>query len=126
VKKLVAIIFLFIFSFQYFYTVVVNCWFYANRSSITLKYCINKSRPKLKCNGNCYLSKQLKKAEENEEKEAPKQLKKLAETSPCTIATFNYNLQSPSEISIRNPKIEGNYHFTRYTVVFHPPSLSFS
>lgn len=35
------------------------------QTEITEKYCINKDRPEMHCNGQCYLSKQLK-ALENE------------------------------------------------------------
>jgi hypothetical protein len=109
-----------------FYTAVVNAWFYANRSSIAQKSCINKSRPKLKCNGNCYLNKQLKKAEENQENQSPKQFKKIAETSPFTLSAINYTLNSPIDISVLNPKKEDSYHFIPYSVIFHPPSPVFS
>jgi len=30
-----------------------------NVKSITVKYCVNKAKPKLKCNGKCHLKKQL-------------------------------------------------------------------
>jgi hypothetical protein len=33
--------------------------YYANQKVITEKYCINKAKPKLHCNGKCYLSKKL-------------------------------------------------------------------
>lgn len=34
-------------------------YFYANQASIAQKYCINKDKPQLKCNGKCHLAKQL-------------------------------------------------------------------
>lgn len=43
---------------------------------ITEKLCINKNNPNLHCNGKCYLSKQLKKAEENEKKQSKSLLEK--------------------------------------------------
>ncbi len=41
--------------------------FYANRSEIALKYCVNKNRPMLHCNGHCFLMKALKKEEQREQ-----------------------------------------------------------
>lgn len=35
-------------------------YFEVNKEYIIKKYCVNKSAPKLKCNGKCHLSKQLK------------------------------------------------------------------
>lgn len=37
-----------------------------NKEYITNKFCENKSKPKLKCNGKCHLRKQLKEQEKQE------------------------------------------------------------
>ena len=42
--------------------------FYANRAEITARYCVNKARPMLHCDGKCYFAKQLKKQEERQNK----------------------------------------------------------
>jgi autonomous glycyl radical cofactor GrcA len=34
-----------------------------NQAAITQKYCVNKAKPALKCNGKCHLKKQLQQAE---------------------------------------------------------------
>ena len=41
--------------------------FYANRSDIALKYCVNKNKPMLHCNGHCFLIKALKKEQQQEQ-----------------------------------------------------------
>lgn len=38
-----------------------------NIEQITLKYCENKSKPALKCNGKCHLKKQIKEQEKKED-----------------------------------------------------------
>ncbi len=40
-----------------------------NQEEITEKYCINKDKPMMNCNGKCYLSKQLENLELKEEQE---------------------------------------------------------
>jgi hypothetical protein len=45
------------------YGFVWHMHFYANQKAIIAQECINKNRPKMNCNGTCYLAKQLKKAE---------------------------------------------------------------
>jgi len=40
-----------------------------NQDIITEKYCENKDKPMMNCNGKCYLSKQLEKAEQQEQDE---------------------------------------------------------
>lgn len=39
-----------------------------NQARITARYCVNKARPQLKCNGKCHLAKQLRQAEDASEK----------------------------------------------------------
>ena len=47
------------------------CAYYQlNKKMIADKLCINKNKPELHCNGKCYLSKQFKKAEENEKRQS--------------------------------------------------------
>lgn len=40
-----------------------------NQDEITEKYCVNKDKPMMNCNGKCYLSKQLENLELKEEEE---------------------------------------------------------
>ncbi len=41
-----------------------NIWYTVNKTYVAEELCQNKARPELKCNGKCYLAKQLRKAEE--------------------------------------------------------------
>ncbi len=52
--------------------VSLGLWAYyeVNKKMIADKLCVNKNNPSLHCNGKCYLSKQLKKAEENEKRQS--------------------------------------------------------
>jgi len=46
------------------------CAYYQmNKQEIIAKFCVNKNRPMMHCDGQCYLGKQLKKAEENEKRQ---------------------------------------------------------
>ena len=47
------------------------CAYYQlNKKMIADKLCVNKSKPQMHCDGKCFLSKQLKKAEENEKRQS--------------------------------------------------------
>jgi len=47
------------------------CAYYEiNKKEIADKLCVNKNKPMMHCNGQCYLGKQLKKAEENEKRQS--------------------------------------------------------
>ena len=45
---------------------IVQSLFYKNQKAIAEKYCINKNKPKLHCNGKCYLAKKIKVLNESE------------------------------------------------------------
>lgn len=57
----------------------IGAYYHFNKEYITAKLCENKSKPQLHCNGQCYLSKQLKKAEEGESKAHKQMLKEKEE-----------------------------------------------
>ena len=46
------------------------CAYYqVNKKTIAATLCVNKNKPQMHCDGQCYLGKQLKKAEENEKRQ---------------------------------------------------------
>jgi hypothetical protein len=44
--------------------------FTLHQATITARFCVNKARPQLHCDGKCYFAKQLKKQEDRESKSA--------------------------------------------------------
>ena len=53
------------------------CAYYEiNKKMIADKLCVNKSNPQMHCNGKCYLSRQLKKAEESEKRQSKSLIEK--------------------------------------------------
>lgn len=65
-KNTVAIFILIGFFIQTFSGLVIFTDYLLNMESITNRFCENKSKPKLKCNGKCHLTKQLKEQEKKE------------------------------------------------------------
>ena len=68
-QKFAALILIVLLEIQFFYPIVIHTYFHANRKYIASKLCENIDRPQLQCKGKCYLKKQLKKAEEQEQKD---------------------------------------------------------
>ncbi len=66
-------------SFKLFGGFSYNLYFWWNQKQLAKEHCINQNKPKLKCNGKCYLAKQLAKVENDYQKKqrqpAPFQLK---------------------------------------------------
>ena len=50
-----------------------------NRDYIAENLCVNRDKPMLNCNGQCYLAKKLKAAEEKEQKSKSERLEKMPE-----------------------------------------------
>jgi len=61
--------------------------FTLNRATITARFCVNKARPLLHCDGKCYFAKQLKKQEERESKSAGP-LKERLEMLPAALSVW--------------------------------------
>lgn len=62
-------------------------YFHINRQNITEEHCVNKDRPELKCNGQCFFMQAIEKIKEQErERES-------------TIPNFIYQLEIPVFLS---------------------------
>ena len=58
--------------------------FTLHRATITARFCVNKARPQLHCDGKCYFAKKLKQQQERESK-APNSLKERLEMLPLAL-----------------------------------------
>lgn len=73
-----------------------------NKDVITNKFCENKSKPKLKCNGKCHLKKQLKEQEKQEEQSK----NSVKEINEIQLFSVNNQLQLKSPfIALVTPNI---------------------
>lgn len=68
-------------------------YYHINKQYITEKLCVNKSKPSLGCNGHCYLSKQLQKAEDGERKQLNilKEKDEILPLQHTTVVAFTSN-----------------------------------
>ena len=104
-----------------------------NQAELTAKYCVNKAKPMLKCNGKCFLAKQLKKQEEQEKAEFNKKsksqvpkFKKIKEGEVFNdIQAVDYSLAVQNTIN-RKPTISFSveYSFDEISKCFQPPQFS--
>lgn len=93
-----------------------------NKEFITLNYCVNKSKPKLKCNGKCHLKKQLK-AQEKQENRSRSDEKNLDEVQFCMdYANINSHQFAFILISINSEYL--NQKINNISLpIFHPPKV---
>lgn len=101
-----------------------------NQTEITEKYCENKANPMLNCNGQCYLSKQLKKQEEiqafekhqnNKKIPTPKKSKENELFLDYNTLIVTLSLSNFVSASYSNP--EDYYIFDFTASNFHPPQF---
>ena len=69
-KRALSILLAVIIISQMMVNVSIGIYFHLNKEYIAHELCINKSNPAMHCQGHCYLSKQLKKAEQREKQSA--------------------------------------------------------
>ncbi|MFN8323352.1 MAG: hypothetical protein U0T74_11895 [Chitinophagales bacterium] len=89
-KKVISIFLTIVILSQVFVNVGIGVYYHLNKAYISQRLCENRNNPKLHCNGHCYLSKQLKKAEEGEQKQAKNILKEKEE-----LIVSNHQAVSP-------------------------------
>jgi hypothetical protein len=121
-KKFSTIILLTIIILQTFGSFVIQVDYFLNKSYIAKVFCINREKPKMHCNGKCYLAKQLKE-QEQQEQQAPNLKREKFEVQPCYLPTsFAF-----TAIAFTN-NIE--YYYTSKVLtspflrsIFHPPNI---
>lgn len=91
---------------------LVNQWgavayYRVNQDYIAKNLCENRDKPKMNCNGQCYLAKQLKAQEEKESKSANDRLEKL----PEIILAFQEILDSPLVPQHNSFKTQVQFHY---------------
>lgn len=102
-----------------------------NQDLITEKYCENKNRPVMHCDGKCYLAKQFKKLDLEEQKERSQhQLpEKGMKQLEIPFIQPECNLDWSSELLISNNTKENYstattfYNFNYLHACFHPPQM---
>jgi len=97
--------------------------FKINQDFITEAFCINREKPMTTCNGKCYLSKKLKKAEEQEEKQVPISQKERLEVVYYYVkSSFEFLFDTDNFLSKLNRAYINEFHsFLLITDIFHPP-----
>jgi hypothetical protein len=101
--------------------------FYINQREITRLECENKNRPEMKCNGKCYLAKQLKKADEQLNSKKSKSEHSAALMKSLEGSTFLspqlvvFHLPQILSSAKLNTEIITGQSTAHLLAVFHPP-----
>lgn len=130
-KRVIASFLLVLFCAKFLYTVFWLVYFQINQREIIRLSCENKNRPALKCNGKCYLAKQLRKANFDLETRKTKQENQINLLKQ--LSTEGYYLPSPATKAAVVTVVNLDQHSTVpyfalcskgfLTSCFHPPTV---
>lgn len=98
--------------------------FELNHKDIAKNFCVNKSRPKMHCDGKCYFMRKIKEAQENEKKqERAGQKNSYQEGLPVsfTVSTVLFKEEAPSKIS--HPRAITPATIQRSSFILQPPKI---
>ena len=121
-RHITAIIFFAAFLAQTFSRSFVIANYYTNTSKYA-KNCINKTKPKMHCNGKCQM---MKKLQEQEKKDQENPERKSENKNELVLSSKSFFSNLPYKITRFVKKIYPTLHCPKETYrsfeVFHPPS----
>jgi len=106
---------------------VVVGLFNVNRDYIAKSLCENRSKPSKKCNGKCYLRKQLKKVNDAEHGSSDSHTVKIEKTEVVYLLPVAIQFSGSvwhTEPAIQNPVERALTPQSHLQSVFHPPAVS--
>jgi hypothetical protein len=105
----------------------ITAWFEWNRSNIAKQHCENKGKPQMKCNGRCYLKKQIKKLNQNSDAPDKSGNSKASCEDYLVFVIPDYiehNYLNLAGAVLYFGKTVTFYDFLHERLVFHPPRFA--
>lgn len=96
--------------------------FEMNESYIAKELCVNKDKPQMHCNGQCYLMKKLKQAQDKEQKQE-RQSQKVQLQEAIVSTPFTFKRYSFTSVNLRIPLTTG-MPVAQVNSIFHPPQVN--
>ncbi len=123
-RHAVIILLLLSLSFQSLVKLGVIAWYEINKQYVATVLCENKAKPQMKCNGKCYLKKQLAKAEEKSDSKSKN--RQHSETRAEAVDFIITEKVFLSFFTTTAAAIENDYYADTKGIdyspsIFHPP-----
>ncbi|MBP2831876.1 hypothetical protein J8281_06715 [Aquimarina sp. U1-2] len=101
----------------------ISVWvdFLVNNEYIKEILCVNKEKPKLSCNGKCYLMHQLQEQQSEQEQELPQLIHSKFEFAFFSFREIEINSKRILRSKKSFPLILSHYSHLKYWEIFHPP-----
>ena len=131
-RSLFSLLLVALFISKLVYGLIWQVHYELNKAEITARYCENKNRPELHCNGQCYLAKQLQKADSALQAKEQEQQQHL--DLGAKIISEEYFLSNTSthlkiypiseEQQVKTSFSSPFYSFLYVQNCFHPPCMA--
>lgn len=130
-RSLFSLLLLALFISKLLYSLIWQVHYELNKAEITARYCENKNRPELHCNGQCYLAKQLKKADLELQAKEQEQQQHLDFGSKIFNNDYFISIETNTSCHLiltqrkkeKIPNIAACYSFDFSKQLFHPPCI---
>lgn len=121
--KLIAVFFILSFFTHQFGKLSIVADYYTNTSQYA-KNCINKSRPKLHCNGKCQMMKKIQEEEKKEKEDAEKKNENKKD-APIYFEQYEVEAKLHSGLKGKNKfqYFNSSIPIDRSCQIFHPPKV---
>jgi hypothetical protein len=128
-RPAVSILFVLVLLSKLAYSVFWLVKFELNKEEIIRMECVNRDKPELKCNGKCYLAKQLALSQEDLNTKKQGQQRSAEGFAKVKNLEFNHTV-TPLKFKFELTESGNNKNFVRYTnhysferelQFFHPP-----
>jgi hypothetical protein len=120
-NQLIALIFFAAIFAQTFSKVFIVADYFGNTGKYA-KNCINKAKPKMRCNGKCQMMKKLKQEEEKDQQnqERKNQHESIVLSSKSFFPSINFSILSTVTLTYSIDNVANEQKMPRS--IFHPPS----
>ena len=131
-RSLFSLLLVALFISKLVYGLIWQVHYELNKAEITARYCENKNRPELHCNGQCYLAKQLQKADSALQAKEQEQQNHL-DLGAKIISEQFYILNEAQFSVLQAPLVQAQketlsktilYSFNYISNCFHPPCIA--
>jgi len=121
VKRLLAILLIFLLSAQCIFKLSIISYFEANRDYIAEVLCVNKEKEITTCYGQCFLDRNLAIADEGNDDQAATTGKLQVETSIFVLTGIDFDLIRNFLLEQSSDSRQPLYVYDLTHTLFHPP-----
>lgn len=126
-RSILAIFLLSALCYQFVAKMGIIAWYELNKDYVAETLCENKDKPELECNGKCYLSKQLKKVDNETKSEQDQQLPQKVQKLEIPLFLTTECIHMPYVAVMNAPKVIFQYEASAgigpLSDIFHPPRV---